>query len=203
MVGFIILLSLETSLELECLLSLKADCLRNPSNGYVEIGYYKRRSRGSESKRNCASGTEPAAHRVVSEAECDGPPRPILLIGPADDADRLMNLAVAFGRKEEAALAGTEQRGRMDVATVLEVLDQGRACVLDLLPGKNRCVRARHLQAPVATGMRGSLPCPYSAGSCSRRFDRQETTPLSDRFSLHDRTSIRSGRTAIQSVPML
>ncbi|MFB9981123.1 hypothetical protein ACFFNA_15890 [Mesorhizobium kowhaii] len=51
LVGFIVLLSLETGLELECLLSLKADCLRNPSKGYVEIEYYKRRSRDSEWKR--------------------------------------------------------------------------------------------------------------------------------------------------------
>lgn len=54
---------------------------------------------------DCASGTEPAAHRVVSEAECDDPSSPILLIGPADDADQLINLAVAPGRKEEAGLA--------------------------------------------------------------------------------------------------
>lgn len=51
LVGFIILLSLETGMELECLQSLKADCLRNPTKGYVEIEYYKRRARGSEWKR--------------------------------------------------------------------------------------------------------------------------------------------------------
>lgn len=50
-VGFIILLSLETGMELECLKGLKVDCLRNPSRGYVEIEYFKRRSHGKEWKR--------------------------------------------------------------------------------------------------------------------------------------------------------
>ena len=39
LVGFLVLLSLETGMEIECLKSLKADCLRNPSRGYVEIEY--------------------------------------------------------------------------------------------------------------------------------------------------------------------
>ena len=51
LIGFIVLLSLETGMEMECLFGLKADCLRNPSRGYVEIEYYKRRARGSEWKR--------------------------------------------------------------------------------------------------------------------------------------------------------
>ncbi|RWD43462.1 hypothetical protein [Mesorhizobium sp.] len=51
LVGFIVLLSLETGMEMECLHGLKADCLRNPTKGYVEIEYYKRRARGSEWKR--------------------------------------------------------------------------------------------------------------------------------------------------------
>lgn len=38
-------------MEMECLHGLKADCLRNPTKGYVEIEYYKRRARGSEWKR--------------------------------------------------------------------------------------------------------------------------------------------------------
>lgn len=50
-IAFIVLLSLETGMEMECLLRLKADCLRNPNKGYVEIEYYKRRARGSEWKR--------------------------------------------------------------------------------------------------------------------------------------------------------
>lgn len=49
--AFLVLLSLETGMEMECLIHLKADCLRNPTKGYVEIEYYKRRSRGSEWKR--------------------------------------------------------------------------------------------------------------------------------------------------------
>ncbi|BCG83557.1 hypothetical protein [Mesorhizobium sp. 113-3-3] len=49
--AFMTLLSLETGMEMECLVRLKADCLRNPTKGYVEIEYYKRRARGSEWKR--------------------------------------------------------------------------------------------------------------------------------------------------------
>ena len=49
--AFLVLLSLETGMEMECLIRLKADCLRNPTKGYVEIEYYKRRARGSEWKR--------------------------------------------------------------------------------------------------------------------------------------------------------
>jgi hypothetical protein len=50
-IGFLVSLSLETGMEIECLKSLKADCLRNPSRGYVEIEYRKRRARGAEWKR--------------------------------------------------------------------------------------------------------------------------------------------------------
>jgi hypothetical protein len=50
-IAFVVLLSLETGLEIECLKDLKADCLKNPSNGTVEIEYCKRRARGSEWKR--------------------------------------------------------------------------------------------------------------------------------------------------------
>jgi hypothetical protein len=49
--AFLALLSLETGMEMECLIHLKADCLRNPTRGYVEIEYYKRGARGSEWKR--------------------------------------------------------------------------------------------------------------------------------------------------------
>lgn len=49
--AFLVLLSLETGMEMECLIRLKADCLRNPTKGYVEIEYHKRRARGSEWKR--------------------------------------------------------------------------------------------------------------------------------------------------------
>lgn len=49
--AFQVLLSLETGMEMECLIRLKADCLRNPTKGYVEVEYHKRRARGSEWKR--------------------------------------------------------------------------------------------------------------------------------------------------------
>ena len=49
--AFLILLSLETGMEAESLIRLKADCLGNPTKGYVEITYHKRRARGAEWKR--------------------------------------------------------------------------------------------------------------------------------------------------------
>jgi hypothetical protein len=51
LLGFLILLSLETGLEIECLIGLSADCLQNPSRGYVDIEYFKRRAAGEEWKR--------------------------------------------------------------------------------------------------------------------------------------------------------
>jgi hypothetical protein len=50
-VPFLVLLGLETGLEPECIKALRADCLRNPTSGTVEIEYCKRRARGSEWKR--------------------------------------------------------------------------------------------------------------------------------------------------------
>ncbi len=49
--AFLILLSLETGMEAESLIRLKADCLCNATKGYVEIAYHKRRARGAEWKR--------------------------------------------------------------------------------------------------------------------------------------------------------
>jgi hypothetical protein len=50
-VPFLVLLALETGLELECCKELMVDCLQNASNGTVEITYLKRRARGAEHKR--------------------------------------------------------------------------------------------------------------------------------------------------------
>jgi hypothetical protein len=47
---FLVLLSLETGLELECCKTLTIDCLRNPSAGTIEVTYVKRRARGAEHK---------------------------------------------------------------------------------------------------------------------------------------------------------
>lgn len=49
--AFLIHLSLETGMETESLIRLKADCLRNATKGYVEIAYHKRRARGAEWKQ--------------------------------------------------------------------------------------------------------------------------------------------------------
>lgn len=46
-----VLLSLETGLEIEVIKTLRDDCLKNPSSGYVEIEYCKRRARHAEWKR--------------------------------------------------------------------------------------------------------------------------------------------------------
>ena len=48
---FLVLLALETGLEIECCKELTVDCLQNASNGTVEISYLKRRERGAEHKR--------------------------------------------------------------------------------------------------------------------------------------------------------
>jgi len=50
-VPFLVLLSLETGLEIECCKGLTVDCLRNPGAKTIEISYMKRRARGSEWKR--------------------------------------------------------------------------------------------------------------------------------------------------------
>lgn len=50
LVPFLVLLSIETGLEIECLKALKFDCLRNPKAGTIEIHYLKRRARGAEFK---------------------------------------------------------------------------------------------------------------------------------------------------------
>lgn len=50
-IPFFVLLSLETGLEPECIKALRADCLRNPAFGTIEVEYLKRRARGSEWKR--------------------------------------------------------------------------------------------------------------------------------------------------------
>ncbi|MFF4491536.1 hypothetical protein ACFY0F_34645 [Streptomyces sp. NPDC001544] len=46
-----LLLVLSTGLEPECALELSVDCLKNPTRGYVEIEYIKRRRHGSELNR--------------------------------------------------------------------------------------------------------------------------------------------------------
>ncbi len=50
-VPFLVLLALETGLEIECCKALMVDCLQNATNGTVEITYLKRRARGAEHKR--------------------------------------------------------------------------------------------------------------------------------------------------------
>jgi len=60
-VPLLVLLSLETGLELECCKTLTVDCLRNASGGTVEIAYTKLRAHGAEHKtirvRDGASST--------------------------------------------------------------------------------------------------------------------------------------------------
>jgi hypothetical protein len=51
LVPLIVLISLDTGLEIEAIKTLRADCLKNPSGGYVEVEYCKRRARGAEWKR--------------------------------------------------------------------------------------------------------------------------------------------------------
>jgi hypothetical protein len=49
-VPFLVLLALETGLEIECCKALTVDCLRNAAGGTVEVAYLKRRARGAEHK---------------------------------------------------------------------------------------------------------------------------------------------------------
>lgn len=51
LVPLFVLLSLDTGLEIEAIKTLRADCLKNPTGGYVEIEYCKRRARNAEWKR--------------------------------------------------------------------------------------------------------------------------------------------------------
>lgn len=49
-IPFLVLLSLETGLEIECAKALTVDCLRNPLGGTIELAYVKHRARGAEHK---------------------------------------------------------------------------------------------------------------------------------------------------------
>jgi hypothetical protein len=51
LVPLIVLISLDTGLEIEAIKGLRSDCLKNPAGGYIEIEYCKRRARGAEWKR--------------------------------------------------------------------------------------------------------------------------------------------------------
>jgi hypothetical protein len=59
--ALLVLLTLDTGLEPECLKALTVDCLTNPHAGTVELRYLKRRARGAEHKsmriRDGGSGT--------------------------------------------------------------------------------------------------------------------------------------------------
>ena len=69
LLALFVLLSLETGLEIEAIKTLRADCLKNPSRGYVEIEYCKRRARHAEWKRlrvrDGSSGTPGGLLRLV------------------------------------------------------------------------------------------------------------------------------------------
>lgn len=68
----LVLLSLETGLELECCKALTVDCLRNPSAGTIEVTYLKRRAHGAEHKslrvRDGGIGTPGGLIRRLIEA---------------------------------------------------------------------------------------------------------------------------------------
>lgn len=50
-IPFLVLLALETGLEIECCKALTIDCLQNAAGGTVDVAYLKRRARGAEHKR--------------------------------------------------------------------------------------------------------------------------------------------------------
>ena len=69
LVPFLVLLSLETGIEIECCKALTVACLKNPAGGTVEIEYCKRRARGAEWRRlrvrDGSSGTPGGLVRMV------------------------------------------------------------------------------------------------------------------------------------------
>jgi hypothetical protein len=69
LVSFLVLLSLETGIEIECCKALTTACLKNPAAGTVEIEYCKRRARGAEWRRlrvrDGSSGTPGGLIRMV------------------------------------------------------------------------------------------------------------------------------------------
>jgi hypothetical protein len=83
LVPLVVLVSLDTGLEIEAIKDLRADCLKNPAGGYVDIEYCKRRARGAEWKRlrvrdggsstpggllrKVLQWTEPARSRLVTD----------------------------------------------------------------------------------------------------------------------------------------
>ena len=110
-IPFLVLLALETGLEIECCKTLTVDCLRNPSGGTVEITYLKRRARGAEHKflraRDASpttpGGFDPQAYR----ADRDGPPapserQPLGLSRPTAAADSLS----VFVIREQRSMPG-------------------------------------------------------------------------------------------------
>ncbi len=68
-VPFLVLLSLETGIEIECCKGLTTNCLKNPTAGSVEIEYCKRRARGAEwhrlRVRDGSSGTPGGLVRMI------------------------------------------------------------------------------------------------------------------------------------------
>lgn len=70
--ALLVLLTLDTGLEPECLKTLTVDCLTNPHAGTVELRYLKRRARGAEHKsmrvRDGGGGTPGGLIRRLIEA---------------------------------------------------------------------------------------------------------------------------------------
>ncbi|MBB5986554.1 hypothetical protein HNP60_002528 [Sphingobium sp. B1D3A] len=70
--ALLVLLTLDTGLEPECLKALTTDCLANPHAGTVELHYLKHRARGAEHKsmrvRDGGSGTPGGLIRRIIEA---------------------------------------------------------------------------------------------------------------------------------------
>jgi hypothetical protein len=68
-VPFLVLLSLETGIEIECCKGLATNCLKNPTADSVEIEYCKRRTRGAEwhrlRVRDGSSGTPGGLVRMI------------------------------------------------------------------------------------------------------------------------------------------
>ena len=124
----LVLLSLETGLELECCKALIIDCLRNPSAGTIKVAYLKRRSRGAEHKslRVCDGGIGTPGGLIRRLIEVTAKARRHC---PSDlSLDLSLPWSAAFGHRSSAA------DDRCAVAHTVEVAARHYADIPSLRP---------------------------------------------------------------------
>ena len=102
-VPLLVLLSLETGLELECCKSLTIDCLRNASGGTVDVAYTKLRAHGAEHSSDAlaaaASALVTTTYPTVTPLTAEAPG-----IGPIATAIGARTCADALGISPDAGI---------------------------------------------------------------------------------------------------